>query len=184
MNKGIVSLFIIFVFVFCSSNKPFEHNKFVQNDDKILWSSDRKLKWEDFRGTVDTTNSKVVASTFSEIEVVKSYFKNGLPKYIVESHFIKSKSWTNSSDDYVLSHEQLHFDISELFKRKIAKSFDSLNAKKIKDYKVYSNTYINFCEKSNRYQDLYDSQVYFDSIKQKQWIEKISNELDKLKTYQ
>ena len=184
MNKGIILLFIIIVFVFCSSNKPFEHNNFYENNDQINWSSDRKLKWEDFKGTIDTTNSRIVASTFSEIQVVKNYFEKGLPKYIVECHFIKSKSWTKSNDDYVLSHEQLHFDISELFKRKMEKAFDSLNAKKIKDYKVYNMTYLNVCEKSNQYQDLYDSQVYFDTIKQQQWIEKISNELDKLKMYQ
>ena len=183
MKKSIVSFFLIIVFVFCSSNKSFEHNKSVQNDYKILWSSDRKLKWEDFKGAIDTTNSMVQASTFSEIEVVKSYFENGLPKYIVESHFIKSKSWTNSRDDYVLSHEQLHFDISELFKRKIVKSFDSLSAKKIKDYKVYNNTYTNLCKKSNEYQYLYDIHVYTDSIKQKDWTRKISKELDKLKMY-
>ena len=182
MNKGIL-LFIIIVFFFCSSNKLIELNDFVQNDDEILWFSSRKLKWEDFKATADTAQRNVEASTYSEIKIVKSSFEEGLPKYVIECNFIKSKSWTRSNDDYVLAHEQLHFDISELFARKARKSFDSLNIKKIKDFEVYNNIYLNTGKKKDKYQDLYDSQVYFDSVKQKQWIEKISKELDKFEKY-
>lgn len=182
MYKGIL-FFIIIIFVFCSSKKPVEVNKITQNNDKILWSSSRKLKWNDYEGIPDTIHSNVEASTYSEIEVVKSFLENGIPKYIIECNFIKSKSWTRSNDSYTLSHEQLHFDIYEIFARRIRKSVDSLNGIKVKNYEVYNSVFEKYSKKCDKYNDLYDSQVYFDSIQQKLWSEKITKELNELKAY-
>jgi len=180
MYKGI-SFFIIIISILFSSKKSAD---FCQNDDKILWSSSRKLKWEDYKGVPDTINSNAEASTYSEIEVVDSYFEDGIPKYVIQCNFVKSKSWTKSFDNYTLLHEQLHFDIYELFTRKIRKSIDSLNLLKIQKQDTYKNIFENYQKKCNDYNDLYDSQVYFDSIKQKLWIEKISKELNELKKHE
>ena len=156
----------------------------IQSDDKILWSSNRKLKSDDFKGKSDTTNLMVGAITESGFEIIENHLEREIPKYIIESNFIKSKSWIRIKNNYVLAHEQLHFDISELFARKIRKSFDSLNIKKVKDHEVYNKIYFEYGKKYNNFQDIYDYEVYFDSIKQKRWIKKIAVELNKLKRYE
>ena len=156
----------------------------IQNDDMILWSNVKKLKWDDFKGIADTTKSNAEAATYSEIIIVNNSLEKGCPKISIECNFIKSKSWTRSNEEYVLLHEQLHFDIYELYTRKIRKSFDSLNIKKNKDYQVYYKIYMEKCAKCDKYNDLYDNEVYFDSIKQKRWIKKIAVELNKLKRYE
>lgn len=175
---------IILPLVFCSSMKSIEINNILQDDNKILWSSDRRLKWEDFKGTPDTINFNAEAVTSSQIEVIDGYFENGVPKYVVECYFIKNKSWTKTQDKYTLSHEQLHFDIHELFTRKIRKSFDSLNVLKVQKQETYNKIFEKYGKKCNSYNDLYDSQVYFDSIRQKLWIDKISIKLNELKEYE
>ena len=78
----------------------------------------------------------------------------------------------------------MHFDIAEIFTRKIRKAFDSLNIKKIKDYQIYDNIYIFYGNKCETYQKLYDNQVYFNNFQQQQWIKKVGLELARLKKYE
>ena len=170
--------FVCVLFIFCSSNI------FKDDDDRILWSSKRKLVWEDFRGIPDTSRTNVDALTSSKIEITENYTLDDIPKYVLQCHFIKSKSWTRVCDESTLLHEQLHFDIDELFTRKIRKSFDSLNLKKVKDYQLYNSIYISYGEKCELYQNLYDNQVYFNNSQQQQWIKKVGTELVRLKRYE
>jgi predicted secreted Zn-dependent protease len=48
----------------------------------------------------------------------------------VKNYFDKDQSWMMVKNAYVLQHEQIHFNISELYARKIRKSADSLSQKK------------------------------------------------------
>jgi hypothetical protein len=146
--------FVCILFIFCSSNVFIESksNYFKEGSDRILWSSKRKLVWDDFRGIPDTSRTISIASTSSKIEITENFILNGIPKYEVQCYFIRSESWTKVNDESTLSHEQLHFDIDELFTRKIRKAFDSLNAKKVKDYQIYNNIYIFYGKKCETYQ--------------------------------
>jgi hypothetical protein len=91
----------------------------------IPWDAGRKLTWEDFRGKPMKT-AWAAATTASGI----SYEYTGEEKdggyelqFQVLAHFYPDKSWyqPHLCDEVVLSHEQLHFDISELFARKMRK---------------------------------------------------------------
>lgn len=185
MSKNLF-FFVCLLFICCSTNvfKESKKRSFKEDNDQILWSSKRKLVWNDFRGTPDKSKTNVAALTSSKIEIIENYVLNGIPKYVVQCYFIKSKSWTTVSDESTLLHEQLHFDIDELFTRKIRKAFDSLNIKKVKDYQIYDDIYIYYGEKSETYQKLYDNQVYFSDSKQQQWIKKIGTELLRFKKYE
>jgi hypothetical protein len=174
------------LFICCSSNIFKESKKYSSKicEDNILWSSKRKLIWNDFRGIPDTSRTNVGALTTSKIEITENYIIDGIPKYLLRCYFIRSKSWTTVSDESTLLHEQLHFDIDELFTRKIRKAFDSLNVKKVKDYQIYDNIYIFYGKKCETYQTLYDNQVYFNDNQQQQWIKKVEAELLRLKKYE
>ncbi|MEJ2584041.1 MAG: DUF922 domain-containing protein [Robiginitalea sp.] len=95
----------------------------AQEKEGIPWKVDRKLSWADFKGIPPETKS-VAATTASGISY--SYKTQG-PRgryrldYQVNAFFYPYKSWYHPDlcDSVVLSHEQLHFDISELYARRM-----------------------------------------------------------------
>ncbi|GAB5399667.1 MAG: hypothetical protein Aureis2KO_12520 [Aureisphaera sp.] len=100
-------------------------------EEKIPWSEERKLTWDDFRGTPSGAE-EFVASTNSGVSFSFSYSeRNGVPKveYEIKSNFYPDLSWYRPAkvSDYILGHEQLHFDISELHARKLRKGLSELS---------------------------------------------------------
>lgn len=98
----------------------------LQGDsEKIIWDENRPLTWDDFRGSVPK-NVNFVASTNTGVAFGYSYTNtNGKIEvnYTVESFINPKKSWyqTDLVNDYILEHEQTHFDISELHARLLLK---------------------------------------------------------------
>ena len=174
----------------CSSNSNVLVNKVNKNyqnsdnEDKILWSSKRKLTWDDFKGKPRENRGTIRAETVGEIITGKSYWENDVPKFVIQCYFLKNESWTVAFDTPTLEHEQIHFDIFEIHARLIRKSFDSLNKKKVIDFSVYENVFNGFLEQNRKCHDEYDYDVKFDRSKQKKWIEKTTNELEELKEYE
>ena len=98
--------------------------------DKIIWSKDYKLTWEDFKGR-PKSSSKFGAITISSVRKNFSY-KNGKISINAETIFFKKDSWVkdNAKILSLLGHEQLHFDIAELFARKFRKAISATKFKK------------------------------------------------------
>ncbi len=103
---------------------------FPSNDsEKMSWSETRKLAWEDFQGRPDQS-ADYVASTNSGITFSYSYSeKNGEREldWTVQSHFYPKLSWYKKDkvSDYILKHEQTHFDITELHARMLRKKLEN-----------------------------------------------------------
>lgn len=92
---------------------------------KMQWNENKQLTWEDFRGTPDAGDS-YVASTNSGMSFSFSYkVTNGTMTmdYEIRCNFYPELSWYKPDlvTDYILKHEQTHFDISELHTRKLRK---------------------------------------------------------------
>ncbi|MFC7775202.1 DUF922 domain-containing protein [Flavobacterium sp. GCM10027622] len=170
MRFKIIIIFCLFTFLISS----FDSKNSFQDDEIILWSSDRKLTWSDFKGVVDTSNVFIGAMTYAEIKIEGSYLKDSIRMYKVGCYFLKNKSWHIVNDSSSLSHEQLHFDISELFARKIRKSFDSLYVKRIVDVMKYEKVFNMHLNNWDKYQDLYDSETHYNEKKQLFWQKKIA----------
>lgn len=178
MRKFKLSIILIAVFSFISFDKVN-----VNNDDQILWDTDRKLVWDDFKGTADAGMPNIEALTASTIEVSTSYYENEVPKFNVASFFIKSQSWTKTDSDFTLEHEQLHFDITEIHARKIRKAFDSLSRKKVTNINKYKQIHARYGKICSSYQDAYDKSVYGNDAEQEKWARKITAELNRLEKY-
>lgn len=93
--------------------------------EKMPWSETRKLTWADFQGTPNRSED-FVASTNSGISFSYSISnRDGAYgfHYTVLSNFYPKDSWyrPESASEYILKHEQTHFDISELYARKLRK---------------------------------------------------------------
>lgn len=97
-----------------------------QYETRIEWSANRKLTWDDFKGNPDKKNfPTTLALTNSGIgyESGINMFKDG--KVFVQSFFYTNLSWVvpEGRTAYVLRHEQIHFDITEIYTRKLRKDF-------------------------------------------------------------
>ncbi|SDR66896.1 DUF922 domain-containing protein [Gramella sp. MAR_2010_147] len=97
-----------------------------EKEEKILWKASRSLQWEDFKGQPDASNS-YAANTNSGIGYTWSYSTaSGKPILVhqVFTNFYPNLSWVTEiqNEEYLLAHEQLHFDISELHARKLRKA--------------------------------------------------------------
>jgi len=174
-------LILPLLIVMCCSNTSFYKGRVINENDEITWSESRKLTWEDFKGIPpDDPVEFTVAVTCSTMDFEFHNTKN----YKIESKFIKSKSWTVTDDSKMLAHEQLHFDITELYVRKIRRSFDSLSIIKITNYSQYDKIYQSNIQKCHKYQDLYDNEVLGNHQNQQQWIKSVTSQLLKLKKFE
>ena len=94
---------------------------------KITWSKTNRLSWKDFRAPKDYKQPKDSSVAFTNCGITYLVSKSNNPKAKVEIHvkavFDQSKSWKKSDNpgNSVLEHEQLHFDIAEVYARKIRK---------------------------------------------------------------
>lgn len=95
-------------------------------DEKIAWDRDRPLSWSDFKAKPDILSS-YTANTNSGIGYSWNYSTaSGKPEfeYNISCSFYPYRSWVKKPADpgFLLAHEQLHFDISELHARKLNKA--------------------------------------------------------------
>jgi len=112
------------------------------DEDVIGWSKDRKLTWADFKGSPDPddkhialTNSIGYRKCDPEIIKNKSGYEIKLVNIKTFALFRKSSSWVKESvlsgqnRNIILEHEQGHFDISEIFRRKFEKELQIASKK-------------------------------------------------------
>lgn len=94
---------------------------FKTDGNRIVWSEDRDLRWSDFQGQPDFNDDFRDAVTTSAIKFTSRCNNNGLLEFEVSAEFLKNRSWVKpvAFSDYHLRHEQLHFDITEVYVRKI-----------------------------------------------------------------
>lgn len=136
-----------------------------QNADKIFWK-ENALTWEDFRAEPDR-NSTFQANTSAGLSYswgIRN--ENGAVtlKYEVESYFNPNNSWVfpeSRGSEYLLSHEQLHFDITELHARKLRKKLSGIKVEDLsKDpRKELNRLYKNIETERNAMQLKYDRET-------------------------
>ncbi|MCW5520303.1 DUF922 domain-containing protein [Aureitalea sp. L0-47] len=102
----------------------------ANDKEKFHWDQNRPLNWTDFRGSPEGPQD-FVASTNSGISLSYSIGKQDgryTFDYSVHSNFYPKDSWyrPESASEYILKHEQTHFDISELHARKLRKALAGL----------------------------------------------------------
>ncbi|HAT64832.1 MAG TPA: DUF922 domain-containing protein [Flavobacteriaceae bacterium] len=154
-------------------------------EEKIAWDANRPLTWEDFRGVPNRADS-FVASTNSGISFSFSFSeRNGVAniQYTVVSNFYPDLSWYRPErvTQYILEHEQTHFDISELHARKLRNALSSLSHDR--DFKEKAEAIYNRLEAERRaMQTQYDKESDHSNVKEMeyQWRTKVAQELNAL----
>lgn len=157
---------------------------------KIIWQEDRKLVWDNFKSPVNRKNRPDVAAYTHcgwEYSVVKSTNPKSPVKIEIAAIFHEDRSWKDVKkiNDYILLHEQKHFDIAEMFVRKFRKEI----LEKIKtsgDYnKNFKAVYSKISNDYKNFQMSYDRATEHGMNKEKQaeYNAIIAEELDNLKSY-
>lgn len=155
---------------------------------QIIWHKNRKLRICDFKGSIE--NRPFEAATMSYFEcLMKPNPVNGAITISLNTYFKCFESYFKVGEDslFVLNHEQLHFDIAELYARKATKkikeeitSIRELESKKPRITQIVEELW----HEENLLNDLYDSEIYPDRSKQAAWTAKIQAELKELEAYQ
>ncbi|WP_449387497.1 DUF922 domain-containing protein [Chryseobacterium lineare] len=172
----------IFIACFLVSN--------VLYSQKIYWREDVKLNWSNFKSKVNNQRGANVVA-YTNCGWTYSYVKSSNPKapikIEIQTLFNEDKSWKDVKriNDYVLLHEQKHFDAAEVYARKLRKEI----AEKIKtslDFDKYFKVIYN--RNLKEYQDFqrtYDRETRNGMLEEKQseYNRIIAEELENYKSY-
>ena len=173
---------IKYIFILCSF-------LCIQEEPTLSWNESYRLTWEDFKGEPNHRIS-AVAITASGISFgfsvkrtdtdVISFTTN------VFTHFYPEQSWykPDFADAHVLGHEQLHFDITELYARKFRERIGRLTVSNaIRTELKNLNESIN--KELAAMQDMYDNETDYSRNfeQQARWKVYIANALQKLSKY-
>lgn len=94
----------------------------------ILWNHHIRLTWDDFQGPADKQRRVGVQAATQVMIELNSHIESNQAHFSVSCYFEKPSSWTiNRESDYLLAHEQLHFDIAELYAREMRKRLKALS---------------------------------------------------------
>lgn len=149
----------------------------------IPWTYEKRLTWDDFlcepkRGT------DAVASTSTSLGI--SYqLVNGKLDFRITCQFNKEKSWGLLKTDYILAHEQGHFDITEIFARKLYEALQNYEFNKRTFKRDISKIYEAIVKQKEEFQKAYDGETDHSRKRSVQydWLEKIDNLLAETEVY-
>ena len=149
-----------------------------ESDELIPWTFSRRLSWEDFL-CEPQKNSDAVASTSTSLGIAYQ-IEHGQLTYSITCNFSKRKSWGLLRTDYILAHEQGHFDITEIFARRLFKALQEyqFNRKTYRD--DINEVYKNIVAEKEATQAAYDGETDHSRNRkiQYEWLQKIDQMLD------
>lgn len=172
--------FIILIFLVCyQSDTP-----------EFSWHENDKLEWSDFQGEPDLISdaAAVTASGITFSYSIQESIINGVVgfKSNVFAHFYPEHSWYKKEivNDYILMHEQFHFNITELNVRRLREDISELE---ISD--SLANTLDILHKQANKalseMQNKYDSETNssINKAEQKKWVAFVNKELKRLEHF-
>ncbi len=152
----------------------------------IEWRSDSRLKYSDFKAEDKGSPGFAIATTSSAFGYSITDTDGDISGSIYVRFYCEESWWNpNFRLDEVLDHEQLHFDICELFGRKLYKEVLTLRSMGSLNKKAMHRLHRKLEKQYGNYQDLYDKQTDHSTNgdAQRKWNKKIKDELEALSAY-
>jgi hypothetical protein len=154
--------------------------------DKLYWDERNQLAWSDFK-EVGTLRGNEVAHVNTGTEIHLISYKNNSAKYQIRAFICKSNTLVKKGkqNPHLLNHEQVHFDIRELYTRKLRKVFATQVFKEDSFENAFNQITTLKYKECIDYQELYDSETNHSKNKEKQeeWNKRIAKELEELEAY-
>jgi hypothetical protein len=190
--KTLTTFIPIFTIVLLTSSFKSYNSKYINIPEGyyIDWQSNTKLQYSDFKASKKWNKGSTVASSYCGFGYSITY-NNGEISGSIFVRFNGEKSWFNpdieefSKVNYILKHEQLHFDICELFGRKLHKEVLLLiDLNKLNKHNI-SRVQSKLEKEYSDYQKKYDKETNHSINVEKQlmWNSKIKHELASLSNY-
>ena len=176
MKTSIAALLFLSTFLFAFTTDP-------ESKQLIVWSEYRPLTWEDFQGK-RADDAAGDAGTVVQIKA-KPYMVKDQVKYDVAAVFVKNKSWSDAQTKELLAHEQLHFDLAELYARKIRQVVVELAEAGEEDVKDYNRAIQKLLHESNEIDIQYDLETLHGAMQSKQteWTKNVKGQLKALSQF-
>ncbi len=150
---------------------------------EFQWKDHSKLSWDDFKGPVDVTDDESAAATHCglgfKVDPVPGSDK---PKVTVYNAFYANRSWVRPDGKLtsILDHEQGHFDLCEIYTRKLKRQIDNFdfNVTDVRGALVKLFTAVN--AEYEQCQQVYESETTHGTNipVQRNWQNRISRELN------
>jgi hypothetical protein len=166
-----------------------DSRRFTGSKDTILWSPSYRLVWNDFKGKAPVPSPYSAQSnclyTLSSIP----RFSEDTMYLTVHLHpcFTRDASWVerSSKQDSLLQHEQLHFDLCELYGRRFRKSISEKKFSLLEYDKELNSIFREVWDEYRKAQDDYDAETQHGIIPEIQnaWYRKVEAELETLSGY-
>ena len=150
----------------------------------IAWQPYRKLSWADFRGNVPgQAPPEMAAVTSCGIAYETNVCRTGHQvKISVYSQFNKEASWVKPgvATAAILVHEQGHFDLCELYCRKLRQAFASAEVTPENMNRVLPRIFKQIEAEYLQRQQNYEAETMHGTIAfaQQLWVQEMSNELN------
>lgn len=161
----------------------------VKAEGSLIWSS-RRLNWKDFHGKPRLGTATAAQTSSGVTYIVECHGERF--RYAVLATFSPVESWVRpdipgnrNANARTLKHEQTHFDITEIFARKLRKSFEGATGLCPDRPKDARKLFDRLSEESQDIQSRYDNEtahgMSFDA--QTRWTRSVEAGLDSLKQY-
>ncbi len=172
---NVLSVLGVFLIVSLSSSS-------TNSPDIIYWNPNQQLRWKDFKGDPQYQYEDISAITSSGIVHYKGC-KDGKINFKVQAYFEMKESWVKAEalTEHHLEHEQIHFDITELYARKLRKAL-SERVFHCGEEPLFEEFVSAFLDNWQAEQRAYDILTHHsvDKGKQKEWFYKVALELNLL----
>lgn len=154
-----------------------------KDEELIDWKVSRQLLWSDYKGKPDA-GSDAAASTTTYLGIEYKMDDKGFG-WKIQCRFSITRSWGRSKTDHILKHEQGHFDIAEIFARKLNKKMKEYQFNKTTYRTDLKTIYNGITSEKEAFQDLYDNETDHSRKKEQQaeWEKKIEKMLNELKDH-
>ncbi len=166
-----------------SNNRSYRDTTYI-----LEWSPDRKLTWEDFKGKTDRRLDSNVAARSScrfGIRVDTSNAPN--VTVVVTNEFIRHQSSVRPErkTPALLAHEQLHFDLCEVYARILRKRLADTQLSLHNANRVATDIFLEVYKTYKERQWAYDEETHhgLEPVPQQHWAHGIEKELAALSAY-
>ena len=167
----------LFILLLSLSGSP------AKKDTLLDWNSNRRLTWDDFKAQPDGSSVNA-ALTSTNINIDFSYNNRDF-KYKLRCSFDPNKSWGRVKTEYILGHEQAHFDIAEIHARILNKELKNYKFNQRSASKDIGEIYNKVMRMHHEMQEKYDDETNYSRNEKKQadWSEFIGKTLTDLQAH-
>jgi len=176
------SYYIIYILVLLNYNfKCYSQHKTVYRfptDSLVYWTPEFKLSFKDYKAKKPFYKDEL-ARTAMNIDIIGMVSHN-CHAFKTKAFFIPKKSFMLCDNDtYTLKHEQLHFDLAQIYNFKLVSYFRGLTFCGNREYLLSQIDYQAVTLDLGRIQDIFDKDTNygFDTLCHQHWEKYINEEI-------